>query len=336
MKIKKRGSMLVMALWTLMLLSVFSVSLGFGVRQKASLLLRLSTLDALYPIAYSGVEYAKSLVKSDPDINLDSFLDPWAAAADSSHAVRVEGGSFSLVGCVPVTDEESKININQTTAEILIRLLRTVPGLSKDNAEEIAYNILDWMDSDSAFGHPKYGAETSYYEGLDKPYSAKDAPFETIDELLLVKGITPEIFEKIRPGITVYGSGTVNINTANAQVLSALGFSSDSITSLLHYRMGDDGKDGTSDDHYFKNESTVATDLKEIAKTPLESSQEILLAGLIQTGHIGVTSTFFSVTSRGVLEKNGAAIQVEAVFNRKAQVFYQRMGNIEWPKNQSN
>ena len=56
--------------------------------------------------------------------------------------------------------------------------------------DEIAAAIIDWIDQDD---NTESGAETDYYATLDPPYAAKNGPFDTIEELLLVKGVTPEI-----------------------------------------------------------------------------------------------------------------------------------------------
>lgn len=326
----RRGSMLVVALWAVSLLGVFSISLGFGVRQRAALLGRLTTLDALYPIAYSGVELARSLVKSDTNSDVDLLGDPWASGAG---VARLSGGHFSLVpdGPSPVVDEERKVNLNRTSLVIISRLLLGVSDLEKEEAESLAYNLLDWMDSDSAFGHPQYGAEDGYYDDLPKPYGAKDAPYESMDELLLVKGMTPAIFERIRPYVTVYGSGRVNLNTARRPVLAALGFSALGVETIAAHRAGDDKQDGTSDDRFFTSASSVAGDVSSGGATPLDDSQVVVLEGLLMADQVGVSSTAFSARSIGTLEKTGASVEAEAVFTRKGQVLYHRAGGVRWP-----
>ncbi len=326
---EQRGSMLVMALWALTLLVLFSLSLGFGVRQKAALLSRLTSLDAVYPIAYSGVEAAKSLVQSDDNAEVDTLSDPWAVPMSGEEMGQ---GSFSVLtdGSPSVVDEERKVNLNKTSVEIAARLFERVSGLGKENANELVYGLLDWMDSDSAYGHPQYGAEDRHYEGLRKPYSSKDAPYETLDEALLVKGMTPELFEKIRPYVTVFGSGRVNVNTARREVLTALGFSEAGVEILAQFRSGPDGKEGTTDDRFFTNVTTIAEDVKTQTGTAMDISQTVLIEGLLAADRIGVASSVFSVTSRGQWA-NGASLEVHAVFNRKGQVLDQRSGEVQWP-----
>src|SRR5205823_6857830 len=83
-----------------------------------------------------------------------------------------------------VMDESSKININTASANQLLLL----PGMTDDTAGA----IIDWRDEDSNISN-NGGAESEYYMSLPRPYQCKNAPFETVEELLLVKGFTPEL-----------------------------------------------------------------------------------------------------------------------------------------------
>lgn len=66
-------------------------------------------------------------------------------------------------------------------------MLMAVPGMT----EEIADAILDWIDTDD---EPReFGAEAEHYSGLDPPYAPKNGPLETVEELLLVRDVTPEL-----------------------------------------------------------------------------------------------------------------------------------------------
>ena len=65
-------------------------------------------------------------------------------------------------------------------------------GVAPGEATPIVNSILDWIDPDDQT-HPE-GAETQYYQGLNPPYAAKNGPIDDISELLLIKGVTPEIY----------------------------------------------------------------------------------------------------------------------------------------------
>jgi len=108
-----------------------------------------------------------------------------------------------------ITDESSKLSLNAATADQLLYL----PGMT----EEVADAILDWRDEDSTPGAA--GAETDYYQSLRPDgYDAKDAPFETVEELRLVKGVTTEILfgsDRNRDGVIDDAESTAgNFGTA--------------------------------------------------------------------------------------------------------------------------
>ena len=88
-------------------------------------------------------------------------------------------------------DESTRLNVNALVVADQIQenagrdLLMGLPGMTEDVADA----ILDWMDEDDEAR--EYGAESSYYQALKPPYSAKNGPLDTVEELLLVRGVTP-------------------------------------------------------------------------------------------------------------------------------------------------
>ncbi len=92
-----------------------------------------------------------------------------------------------------VEDESTKLNLNTLMfAEKQVpgsgrTLLMALPGMTED----IADAILDYIDEDE--DQRELGAESDYYTSLTPPYACKNGPLETVDELLLVKGVTPEL-----------------------------------------------------------------------------------------------------------------------------------------------
>ncbi len=90
-------------------------------------------------------------------------------------------------------DESTRLNINAMVEIDKLQenggrdLLMGLPGMTEDVADA----ILDWMDEDE---EPReYGCESEYYEGMSPPYFAKNAPFDTVEELLLVRGVTAQL-----------------------------------------------------------------------------------------------------------------------------------------------
>lgn len=126
-----------------------------------------------------------------------------------------------------ITDEESRLNLNRTTQDTLRRLLSEL-GVERETRDIIVDSILDWRDANEEYR--LNGAETAYYETLTPPYRSKNADFDSVEELLQVRGVTREILygQAGSPGLaeylTVAGLGPININTASPVVLRALGF----------------------------------------------------------------------------------------------------------------
>ena len=92
-------------------------------------------------------------------------------------ATRVDEPSFGLV------DEASKLNLNTATTAMLELLPRMTP--------QLAAAIVDWRDTNTDL--TTSGAETETYQRLPVPYRCKDAPFESVEELRLVYGMTLEV-----------------------------------------------------------------------------------------------------------------------------------------------
>jgi len=161
-------------------------------------------------LAASGVHYAAAVLSdsdtltgtlnNNPFDNEGMFRGIEVAASDSPRF----HGKFSLVNPPSpdlqdstdfkygVSDEAGKININAllsidssgTTAKAILMKL---PNMT----DEIADAILDWIDADDDVRDN--GAENEYYSGLAPPYRAKNGPLDSLEELLLVRGVTPEL-----------------------------------------------------------------------------------------------------------------------------------------------
>lgn len=133
---------------------------------------------------------------------------------DGSGAPSVQGPPGSNGG-----GEDGRSLSPQQVAIARFNLLVQALGLPA----EIVPPILDWLDADSDTRFPN-GAEDEYYTRLDPPYRAANGPFADVSELRLVRGMTPEIYAKLAPLITVLGSSVpVNVNTAPPEVLMSLG-----------------------------------------------------------------------------------------------------------------
>ena len=158
-------------------------------------------------IAKSGF-YGAAAFLSIPTIDYETLRDDWAHAEVLSAQSKTlfTNGYFM----VRIEDEKGKIPLNKLVTgsavnadikDMLLRLLKQPEfDLDERKAAEIVDAIIDWMDdNDEITG---VGAESSYYASLAAPYAAKNAPLDCIEELLMIKGITNELFAgtKEKPG----------------------------------------------------------------------------------------------------------------------------------------
>jgi type II secretory pathway component PulK len=91
-------------------------------------------------------------------------------------------------------DEASKLNLNLATEAQLTKLVTAAAvGDKLVKVDEVVNAILDWRDADSEPRSLSGGAEGEYYRRLDKPYLVKNGPFDTVEELLLVRGVTANL-----------------------------------------------------------------------------------------------------------------------------------------------
>ncbi len=328
---REKASIIILTLWALCLLSAFAVTLSYGVRQKLLLVKRLDERDRLYTIADAAVKKAQFCLKKQEEKGYDALGDPWSNDASAFKDASVGDGKFSVsyeytdeiikdtsirYGLI---DEESKININVINSAVIERLIRGVLNCTDIEAQELAASIVDWRDADSFLSIPLGSAEDGYYKGLRYPYEAKDADFESFDEVLLVKGIDSEIFRKIKEYITVYGSGRVNINTASKAVLSALGISEKIVNDIFLFRAGEDARIGTSDDNVFDNDSSIVAKLTQ--RYQLSEAEAASLTMILER-YLTSYSTAFTVKITARVANAKALVYAVSVIDRQGNILY--------------
>ena len=161
-------------------------------------------------LAESGVEYAKAVLMQDPTTTQQAgglFSNPnlFQAVLVNDDPLAAFRGRFTILSPDLTTDgyfggtryglesESGRLNLNtilladQSGQNGGRTLLMTLPGMT----EQIADAILDWIDPDD---NPReQGAERDYYAALPHPYAPRNGPLASIDELLLVRGVTPAL-----------------------------------------------------------------------------------------------------------------------------------------------
>lgn len=260
---KEKGVILLVTLWIAIVLSLIAYSLSYQVRLEMKLTKLFRQRAQATALARAGIAKAVADLKNDLIIDtseggerFDAEGDIWASPEDKTDA-ELGPGTFTTL----VIDEDSRINLNTARFEVLKELLITL-GLDEDEAVEIAFAIIDWRDADEGLAIGKGERENVYYSELIREanndsqnnkekgiiYRCKNDNFTTVEELLEVYGITPELFygydpekrleeeltlrsnsekeEKQKPGLrdflTVHNDARVNINTAPQEVLTAI------------------------------------------------------------------------------------------------------------------
>lgn len=207
---RQQGVALVLVLWVITLLAVIAGNFAFSMRGEAQIARNLLSTAQAKAQADAGVQRAWfDLMKPPTDIQR------W-----KGDNVVHELASDGAVLRVSIQDESGKIDLNAAPEALLKGLFRSV-GLGEDASVALLDAVQDWRDADKI--KRLHGAEEEDYRAAGKNYVPSNAPFETVDELQRVLGMTPELYRALAPALTVY-SRQPGVNTAVAprEVLLAM------------------------------------------------------------------------------------------------------------------
>jgi general secretion pathway protein K len=229
----RRGIALIIVLLMISIITALTLQLNREMRSQVYEAANLSDGIRLRYVAESGFYAGEALLLGDRNA-FDALTELWA----NTEMIALQSENFfdNASFRLEIEDEAAKITINNLVngnaynppvRELLLRLL-TGPyfHLEQGKAEALLDAIKDWIDSDDEV--TGNGAEGAYYSGLDKPYTVKNAPLDCIEELLMIKGMTRDLFYGTAesPGLTqcltVFGDGRINVNTARKPVLRSL------------------------------------------------------------------------------------------------------------------
>jgi len=243
----KKASIFFAVIWILVFFSILSAS----IYKIASSQIRVGKVlrDRIVSYYLGKAAYIYASIERENDLTSYDTLYELKA----SHKEQLASGNFTY----KLIDEESKININKVSKDIL----KNLPGIDEKLAEAI--------------------------------FESELRPFRCKEEILLVEGITQELFNQFKDYITVYGEGKVNINTVPQEILKILGMDDDLVKIIKDYRAGEDGEEATEDDRVFESENKIISNLRDFTGLFLE--QETLLLELISKKLLGVSSKYFSL-----------------------------------------
>lgn len=232
LKIYQQGVALVLVLWMLALLMVMVG--GYSATMHTESLLTAHQL---------GAAQSRALAESGIWLAVNELLQPQSESNwrndGTSYPVNLDAGHVQI----RIFDEAGKIDLNTARVELLHALLKSA-GLSDEESLHLLQAILDWRDRDNL--KRQFGAEDEDYKAAGYGYGAKDGPFNSVEELRLVMGMTEPVYQKIAPALTVFShQATVNPDVASKEVLSALS-NSDEKTIDDFIKGRDDGIPGAS------------------------------------------------------------------------------------------
>ena len=288
------GIALIIVMISITVLSILAAKFAYEMKVETKLAQNANSETELTWLGLSGVELARYVLAQSLKCPYDALNQKWAGGPGSDCETNGALGSISMENyelgngkfSVKITDLERKVNINGADEATLEQALRLI-GVDAGDFSAIGGSILDWIDPDdnTHIG----GTESDYYQTLDPPYFAKNQPMDDLSELLLVRGITPDIYwggvstnhppaafqtrlGVVRPAsavaypvgladlFTPISSGRLNINTAPFMNLQMIpGVDENIAAEIIRLRAGPDGADGTEDDTPFRNVDELRT-----------------------------------------------------------------------------
>jgi general secretion pathway protein K len=310
-----RGVALIMALWVITILTVVVLEFSFAMRTEVNITKNFKEELQLYAIAQGGVQraIAELILKHDARVQqLRKTLKTEEVTPEKKEWVpdgRPYVLPFDQGECeLRIMSEAGKININ-TISEITLRKLIGNLGLDVEKRDTVVDSILDWRDPDDFLR--VNGAENDYYQSLKEPYRCKNANLDSIEELLLVKGVTPELFygRKAAKGgeegakasdvglkdiFSIYAPGEqVDINSASLPVLRAvLGLPSEVAKAILKAR----------EEKGFQNQQDLVQRVPELSPFIAEIAGRLAFSSLSTP----LTSVYYTIESRGKSKEGGA------------------------------
>ena len=272
------GSALIAALWVVLLVSLLIATVAFDLHVETDVLSYYRKRVKAQYAAQSGMELAKLIMlkmeqATEDEVGIDDSEEQMLTAAwNLKRGVAIRGMTRQIGEAtlrLDVVPEEGRRNVNQLTDEDWEEILDQA-NVPQERWAEIIDCFMDWTDEDDL--RRLHGAEADDPFYVQRGYEPKNAPVDTVDELLLIKSFDEELLfgspsgtppeEAIRGigyWLTAWSHGRVNINTASREVLLTLpGLEDWAVDAILEQRLGPDGLAGTRDDGFDSVEQAIA------------------------------------------------------------------------------
>ena len=262
---RKRGSALVVVLWILMIIALIVSTFAFEMQLESKVITLQRKRFKADQLALAGIEMAKAMLAfketekttGGKNVSEDPYLNE-ASKITNGVPVNFEEKFGDGIVRLHIDYEEGRRNIKFMKHDDW-KMMFDQAGIPNTDWDALLDCLDDWQDPNDL--HQLNGAESDDPFYRKRGYECKNAPVDTVDELLLIKNWNEEILYGTPPGkktdnpitgiasqLTTWGDGKVNPNSASTNVLSSMKISDSMINAILELRLGPDGKAGTADD----------------------------------------------------------------------------------------
>jgi general secretion pathway protein K len=204
-----KGLALIVVLWVITLLTIMASSFALTIQRESAIISGIKEKAEAQALAEAGINYATVML-------LNSDVEQQWQSNNSLYEVNYAGKNIRIL----IANESGKININYADKQQLLDLLNFAQ-VEEAKADSLSDAIIDWRDKDNLM--ELNGAEKQQYNEAEFKYSPRNSEFKSIEELQMVMGMTPEIYQKIEGMISVYTKKAgINAATASRSVLLTL------------------------------------------------------------------------------------------------------------------
>jgi general secretion pathway protein K len=279
----RSGMALVLALMAISFLTAVTVQLFHTVNWQVRSSANFRDSVRIDAMNRSVLSIARASLLADSRLNdYDSHYDDWNRL-DAKDLPALLGSSnvdlsvSDLSGRIQVNalvsrekDRTKRLKQERFHYNLWLRFLLSGRFAVVDEQQAVALidSIIDWIDRDK--DERDHGAEDGYYLALADPYQPRNGPVKSLDELLLIRGMTPDIFygneesSGISEYLTEFGDdGKININSAPAPVLAALaeGIDDEMAQALIAFREDENNRDLLANPGWFAEVSGFPGDI---------------------------------------------------------------------------
>ncbi len=193
-----KGIALIMVIWVIAILSVVVLEFSYAMRTEINITKNFKEGARLHTLAEGGLQRAIVELIYKHDTRVQQLRKTLKAEENQPEKKEwmADGRPyllpFSQGECeIRVMSEAGKVNINLVSESLLRKIIGNL-GLEGEARDIVVDSIMDWKDPDDFYR--VNGAENAYYQSLKEPYQCKNGNLDSIEELLLVRGVTPELF----------------------------------------------------------------------------------------------------------------------------------------------